>query len=265
MFTKDKKIIFVSILVGLIVSLSISSKNYSEKVQSGIAQNIIRFHVLANSNLEIDQRLKLNVRDAVLDKYKAKMLEFKNIDESRNFLNSNLSEIQNYADSVILKNGFDYKCKVSLQNTIFPTKLYGDLSFPPGQYEALRIEIGKAEGENWWCVMFPPLCFVDITQVKTEEEAILSKKDYSLSKITKEEKAKVEKPIEEKTNDKILSKPMEEFTEDKNAVIGDETKSILKSSLNDEEFDIISKKDNGVKVKFKIVEFWQRAKNFSIE
>jgi stage II sporulation protein R len=287
-FTKDKKIIIISIAMGLIVSILVSAKNYSDTMQSGIAEKVIRFHVLANSNEEIDQDLKLNVRDAILDKYGAAMSNFTSIDESRKFLQANILNIQEYAGSVIQDYGFSYKAKASLQNTVFPTKFYDGYVFPPGQYEALRIEIGEAKGENWWCVMFPPLCFVDITQAnpsalnqpngngpyfkgqaKLSTEASMPTQTNDSNKLITNEKIAVNKDTNEKTNkyteDKIGQPKITEAgpleTEDKVAVMPGKSRDALKSTLSDSEYDLITNSGTGIKAKFKIVEFWQNAKN----
>lgn len=176
----DKKAIMVSITVGLIATISTTAytKIYAESVQANIAGKVIRFHVLANSNTEVDQTLKLKVRDTILKNFTDELENCQNIDESRKLINENMSDIEELANYVIKESGFNYIAKASLEKTDFPTKYYGNVSFPPGEYEALRIEIGEAEGENWWCVMFPPLCFVDITQGNVVENKNPADKIY---------------------------------------------------------------------------------------
>lgn len=166
---ENLKVLAASLAVGVLVTL-ICSYFYSENIQAGIADNVIRFHVLANSDSENDQQLKLSVRDAVLQEYSDALSNQPEIVSSREFLMESLPDIKALAESVVVENGYDYPITVSLGKSFFPTKTYGDIAFPAGEYEALKIEIGDADGKNWWCVMFPPLCFVDITQNKVSDE-----------------------------------------------------------------------------------------------
>jgi stage II sporulation protein R len=182
---KELIIIAVSLFIGTAAAL-ISSYMYSEKVQAGIAGSVIRFHVLANSDSPADQSLKLAVRDKILEKYSSGLGGQNSLDESRKFLLANLREIKACAEEALKANGSTDCVSVSLCETYFPTKTYGDIAFPAGVYEALKIEIGEAAGQNWWCVMFPPLCFVDITHsattdgVKTDLAEILTNEEYDI-------------------------------------------------------------------------------------
>lgn len=129
---------------------------YSTSVNSNISQNIVRLHVLANSDSTEDQSLKLKVRDAILEHSRqnfTKKVEVK----------SQLETYKQIAEKVIYEGGYNYPVEVEYGNFKFPTKEYKNLTLPAGVYDAVRIKIGKAEGQNWWCVMFPPLCFVDGT------------------------------------------------------------------------------------------------------
>lgn len=137
-------------------SLDLKELNYEE-----IADKLIRFHVIANSDSEEDQALKLKVRDRIIDKMSLKLEKAENLDEARDILNSSIEEVNGIARDVIIEEGFDYDVKTMLSNENFPDKIYGDYVFPQGTYEAYRVIIGSGEGQNWWCVMFPPLCFVD--------------------------------------------------------------------------------------------------------
>ncbi len=137
-------------------------------------ENLIRFHVLANSDSPEDQKLKLEIRDKIIETMSGDLETSKNVNETRNILQNSLVKIKGTAEEEIYKNGKDYGVSVSLGEHKFPTKMYGSIVFPAGEYEALRVEIGDAKGQNWWCVMFPPLCFVDVkhglTDEKTKEE-----------------------------------------------------------------------------------------------
>lgn len=157
--------------------------------QEGIAGEIIRLHVIADSDSEADQLLKLKVKDAVVTKLRGKLNKADTIEEAREVILENMDELEKTADRVIEENGFPYKAEATMGQAVFPIKRYGDLIFPAGEYEALRIELGRAEGKNWWCVMFPTLCYVDETKQEITEEnkekfkAVLTKEEYeSLSK-----------------------------------------------------------------------------------
>ena len=132
-----------------------------ELVYEEIEKEIIRFHVIANSDSEEDQNLKLKVRDAVVDFVYNGLENSTSLEESRKFILDNKSEIENIARKEIENSGYDYKIESMLSRENFPDKVYGELVFPQGEYEAYRILIGEGKGQNWWCVMFPPLCFVD--------------------------------------------------------------------------------------------------------
>ena len=129
---------------------------YSTSVNSNLSQNIVRLHVLANSDSDEDQALKLRVRDAILEHSRQ---NFTKKDEVK----SQLESYKEIAERIITENGYSYPVEVEYGNFKFPTKEYKNLTLPAGLYDAVRVKIGKAEGQNWWCVMFPPLCFVDGT------------------------------------------------------------------------------------------------------
>lgn len=132
-------------------------------VRDGFKKDLIRFHIRANSDLKEDQDLKLKIRDEILRQMGEDFKEIDSINECRIFIQNNLNKIKAIAEGVIYESGKDYPVEVSLGYEDFPIRKYGDLVLPQGEYEALVIEIGEARGQNWWCVMFPPLCFVDIT------------------------------------------------------------------------------------------------------
>lgn len=131
---------------------------------AGAAENehdgIVRLHVVANSNTAGDQALKLKVRDAVIE-YMSKQEELDSIDDMRAFLENDKSRISRIADGIIASEGYDYSSEVSMGVRYIPEKTYGDITFPAGNYEALTITLGEGLGENWWCVLFPPLCLLD--------------------------------------------------------------------------------------------------------
>lgn len=173
----------VMALIFLLCCAMYATKSYSEHIQSGIAQKVIRFHVLANSDTEYDQNLKLAVRDAILQQLGEELEKYTSKEETKKYLKNNMSRIKNIALQEINRQGYDYDVRVSLENTVFPLKTYGELSFPAGVYEALRVEIGKGGGKNWWCVVYPPLCYVDVAYSEVTEESKMRLK----SSLTEEE------------------------------------------------------------------------------
>lgn len=150
---------------------ALSAGSYQDTLQTDIASQIIRFHVIANSDTTEDQALKLKVKSAVTQNLNGKLSDITDVNSARLIIEQNLDSIVTLAEEVIRKNGFDYPVTAALEKGYFPLKVYGDLTLPPGQYEALRIEIGKAKGQNWWCIMFPPLCFVDATYSVVPKES----------------------------------------------------------------------------------------------
>ncbi|MBW9171787.1 stage II sporulation protein R [Clostridium estertheticum] len=183
-----KKFILTSFAVMIIIFIALNSTSLSGKAsQSDVASKLIRFHVIANSDDKIDQNLKLKVRDSVLKYISPKIVDCKNIKESRKIINNENKNIKKIAERVIKENGFKYSVATSLSEEYFPVKTYGNITLPQGKYEAYRIIIGTGKGKNWWCVMFPPLCFVDITKgnvsyEKTEKEmkTVLSDDEYKM-------------------------------------------------------------------------------------
>lgn len=169
MYKKWANKLIVCFLTGLILINVLYVREEVEALERR-GENLIRFHVLANSDSPEDQELKLKVRDKVIEAMSIDLEKSKDVNETRNILVASLREIEEVAKEEIEKNGKSYSVKASLGEHNFPTKRYGNVVFPAGTYEALRIEIGKAKGQNWWCVMFPPLCFVDVKHGLTDEK-----------------------------------------------------------------------------------------------
>lgn len=193
---KEKKALIISLCGGIIITCAafiFLSKDYSEKIQSGIADSVVRFHVIANSDNEEDQKLKIKVRDAVLNDMNKDLNNSINIEETVKMLEESKGRIKTVAENVVSAEGYNYSINVELSHELFPLKTYGDVVFPAGIYNALRIDIGKAEGKNWWCVMFPPLCFVDgscnelTDENKNELKKILSDEEYAVVVSSKSE------------------------------------------------------------------------------
>ena len=129
------------------------------KIQQGIAAQVIRFHVLADSDSAWDQANKLAVRDAVLDYLNDFLPENMNVVQTENFIENHLKNIRQVAEETLARRDCSDPVQAQLVQDDFPEKTYGDCTFPAGTYEALRISIGRAEGHNWWCMIYPGLCF----------------------------------------------------------------------------------------------------------
>lgn len=166
--------------------------NSSNNYQSQIAEEVLRFHVIANSDSEEDQQLKLKVKETVLATVRPMLAGVNSKVEAEKIILANMSEIELAADKVIREEGYSYSSKGVIGKTTFPVKQYGDMVFPAGEYEAFRILLGEANGKNWWCVMFPTLCYVDeaydvITEENKEQfREILTEEEYESLLLTME-------------------------------------------------------------------------------
>lgn len=152
--------LFLFVVTGWLTLLKIDSKDENASLQK---KELIRLHVLANSDSFSDQALKLKVRDGVLS-YLAPYLEnIDSVEKAQSILVEHEKDIEGVATQIVLNSGAAQSVQVQLGTFEFPIKSYGEMTLPAGKYEAMRILIGEAQGKNWWCVLFPPLCFVDIT------------------------------------------------------------------------------------------------------
>ena len=155
-----------------------------QSLQHGIAEKILRFHVLAASDTKEDQELKLKVRDAVGVYMEEELADALNKSESEELVRLHLGEIEAVAEQTIKEAGYDYPVTASLAYVEFPEKTYGAYVFPAGTYEALEVVIGEGKGHNWWCVMYPNMCFSDTMYEVIDEDArsslkrVLSEDEY---------------------------------------------------------------------------------------
>lgn len=187
---KNNKAGWVFILAATIMLVIAGGRLYSDseerQIQKGIASNIIRFHVRAESDSKEDQWLKLQVKEAVLAYISPVLSKSQSVDESRQLLYNESENIRNVAAATLRSLGDESDVNVYFENCYFPMKTYGDMTFPPGEYEAFRVDIGEAQGENWWCVLYPPLCFVDAVYGEVPEESkeelkgVLTEEEYSM-------------------------------------------------------------------------------------
>lgn len=154
-------------------------------MQAHLAEEVLRFHVLANSDSHSDQQLKLKVRDAVLAFLETNMPKTQNVIETTAWVRENIDSIEEVSRNTVAEENVQYPVSAAVTTCWFPDKTYGDVTFPAGNYEALRIEIGAAKGHNWWCVLYPSLCFLDTTNAVVPEEGkrrlknVLTEEEYS--------------------------------------------------------------------------------------
>ena len=162
---------FFVVLILFCIFVFISALSYVNAVSEDIANSVFRLHVIANSDSSEDQSLKYKVRDSILDYMDNVTSNCTSKEEVINLASKYKEEMYNIAKEVICENGYNYDVSIEIGNFEFPTKQYGDISLPAGYYDAVRIKIGEANGQNWWCVMFPPLCFVDVTSGIVPDES----------------------------------------------------------------------------------------------
>lgn len=164
----------IGLLGGILMTavLTYRQKESPEEIQQGIAKEIFRFHVLANSDEEEDQKLKLQVKTDVVHYLETALGETHSLEETRQGVEKHLEDIVDVAKQTISNKGYSYPVTAQVTKTYFPVKTYGDCTFPAGEYEALQIKIGEAKGKNWWCVLYPSLCFLDETYAVVTEEKV---------------------------------------------------------------------------------------------
>ncbi len=162
----NKKIFISALFVVLAIAIAYSAEAYASL--SEINGKVIRLHVLANSDSFEDQQLKYKVRNKIITTFNEEFEDIRSKSESSNIIIKKINQIRCEAEGIVKEEGYDYNVDVYYGNYKFPRKMYEEIVLPEGYYDAVRIEIGKAEGNNWWCVMFPPLCFVEFGQNQEE-------------------------------------------------------------------------------------------------
>ncbi|MCL2204097.1 MAG: stage II sporulation protein R [Defluviitaleaceae bacterium] len=162
---KEAKIIGLAMAMGLGLAVLVGAYTflYSEAAQREIADNVLRFHVLAHSNDPVEQELKDAVRAAVLAEFEPMLTGSASLAETRDFIAENKNGFAQSAQAVLSQAGAAHGVTAEISHRFFPTVVYGDIVFPPGKYETLTLIIGDGAGRNWWCLMFPPLCYVEMT------------------------------------------------------------------------------------------------------
>lgn len=157
-------------LICIILLITGAFYSYKSYIQHEFAGQLIRFHVIANSNSYQDQTLKLHVRDVIVNEMKKRFSKANNRAEAEAIVKQSMPAMQRLAEEQIHREGKNYQVAVMLGDFDFPTKTYGNLTLPAGNYRAVRVVIGEGKGRNWWCVLFPPLCFVDSVKSLEKDE-----------------------------------------------------------------------------------------------
>lgn len=186
------------ILATTVTTAMLISSEQQERVrlQQHLAGEVLRFHVLANSDSTADQELKLQVRDAVLAYLEAELPQedwnSTDVQKTTEWVRKHTDAIRRVSEETLAEAGSDQTVSAAVTTCYFPDKTYGDITFPAGNYEALRIELGEARGHNWWCVLYPNLCFLDTTEAvvpesgKKQLKAVLTEEEYSRVTATSE-------------------------------------------------------------------------------
>ncbi|WP_128103800.1 stage II sporulation protein R [Paenibacillus sp. DCT19] len=159
-----KQIGLIVVCLMMIIMMWEGQKTDAAVAAAAIPEQSIRLRILANSDSAGDQLVKREIRDAVvaqMDQWVTELANPQDLEEARGVIRQHLSEIEEKVGEELASRGLDYDYQVELGVVPFPTKLYGGTVYPAGDYEAVRITLGKGEGQNWWCVLFPPLCFID--------------------------------------------------------------------------------------------------------
>lgn len=172
------KKIKISVTVGIVVAILFSICSFA-KTSEEIRSDVLRLHVIANSDTSVDQNLKLRLRDYILQEGKDIFNGSVNVENAVEKIEPVLPELEKSAKEFVNRAGFDYDVKISLSNEYFTTRTYETVTLPAGKYLALRVVIGSGEGHNWWCVMFPPMC-VPAADKKDEIENVFSEKEIKL-------------------------------------------------------------------------------------
>ena len=210
---KNKRIFLAGVLIGLAGTLFLTGlrimtlrreneelkTRLEQEIQQGIAGEIFRLHVIANSDTQKDQELKLEVKNQVVDFLEETVGETHSAEETKEAVLTHLAQIEEEARDTVEEKGYDYPVQAVVEKTYFPEKTYGDCTFPAGEYEALVIRIGDAKGKNWWCVLYPSLCFLDDTYAVVTEE----KKEELQKVLTREEFLEVMQSPQEKKKVRI--------------------------------------------------------------
>ena len=188
--------LILTLLIGLLTVLPVHS-------ESRIYDEVLRLHVIANSDSDADQALKLLVRDAILTRTQALLADVKTRDAAEQIIAQNSKELQAIAQKTITDNGFSYPVSLELGVESYPTKNYENCAFPAGEYLSLKVKIGDACGQNWWCVLFPPLCLSAATDKDAFTSVGITDSQYQIITDTKNPKYKIRFKILESVSEMV--------------------------------------------------------------
>ncbi len=165
------------IVLWCILLLLTGLEAYADRTMDGLSENLLRLHIIATDDTPEAQALKLRVRDRVLDTFGDTLSALSDTAAVKRYVNTHLDEFRQVAEDELRRNGSTESVTVSFGKIPFDTRVYGNVRLPAGEYDALRIVIGEGKGQNWWCVLFPPLCFVEDAKgtLPPSSEAILQK------------------------------------------------------------------------------------------
>ena len=172
------KLIEIALFLSLFISI-VSCISF-EKECDGIREKVMRLHVIANSDSEADQTLKLKVRDRILSESEAVFSPSENLREAERDVEENMDELKACAEKAVKAEGYSYNVKVSFEPSYFPTRTYENVTLPAGYYKSLKVIIGEGEGRNWWCVLFPPMCLPAAMKEEEVLSAVLSEDELSV-------------------------------------------------------------------------------------
>ena len=184
---RKKQLICMAIAVLSAVLLTgVLMERRVQSLQKSMAQEVFRFHVLANSDSKEDQAVKMKVKENIITYLKKQMPETANVEQTKEWIKVHLNEIENVSRMTLHVAKSNCNVVAEVTQSYFPDKTYGDITFPKGNYEALRVKIGNAEGQNWWCVLYPNLCFIDAVHAVVPEEGknelknVLEEEEYEM-------------------------------------------------------------------------------------
>ena len=168
-----------ALIFGLVIAVTVCL--HSGMKAKAISDKLVRLHIIANSDNEYDQELKLKVRDGIIPIVSEITKDSTDILQAREHILNNLESIKEKAEKIVKQNGYDYDVNISMERGYYPSKNYDNFALPAGEYDGLKIIIGNGEGKNWWCVLFPPLCIpvAEETMVETASQNGLSKDDIA--------------------------------------------------------------------------------------
>lgn len=164
---------------------SLSSDTTAADLQESIADEVLRLHIIADSNSDADQNIKLQIKEEVITYLEPLLQDVTTKEEATAIIQTQLGALEEIADRILQEAGFSYRSEASITRSYFPIKTYGDLTLPAGEYDALKICLGSASGKNWWCLVFPKLCFADVTygtlpeESRAELRALLTEEEYA--------------------------------------------------------------------------------------